>query len=128
MRASQRGLSYWAIMFGVGLFGVMIKLASTVGPIYLDYYTIDKMLQAKFREPQVDKLETRIFARDLGAQMERNNIRDRKVDDLMIMRREGSLLLVDLDYEERRQMFGNLDVVVHFKKSYSTERPDGFVE
>ena len=128
MRASQRGMSYWTILLGVGLFGVIIKLAATVGPIYLDYYTIDKMLQAKFRETQVDKLEVSAFSRDLLAQMERNNIRDRKIEDLMIVRREGSLLLVEMDYEERRKMFGNLDVVVHFKKSYSTEKPDGFVE
>lgn len=128
MRASQRGMSYWSVLFMVGIFGLSIKIGATIGPIYLDYFTIDKMLQAKFREPQVDKFEVIAFRKDLQAQMERNNIRDRKVDDLMVIKREGNLLMIDMDYEERRKMFGNLDVVVHFKKSYSSEKPDGFVE
>jgi len=128
MRKYQQGLSYWTTVFGICLFVFAIKIGSTVGPIYLDFYTIDKMLQAKFRETQVDKLEIEIFTRELNAQMERNGIRDRKVEDLMVLKREGNLLVVELDYEERKNFAGNLDIVVHFKKNYSTEKPDGFVQ
>jgi hypothetical protein len=125
MRSTQRGMSYWSILFGVSFFAMILKVAATVGPIYLDFYTIDKMLQAKFRETQVDKFEINQFAKDLAAQMERNNIRDRKVEDLMVLKREGNKLLVELDYEERRNLMGNLDVIVHFQKNYSTDKPDG---
>jgi hypothetical protein len=61
MRSSQRGISYWGILFGVSFFALMIKVAATVGPMYLDYMTIDKMLQAKFRDTQIDKLEVNQF-------------------------------------------------------------------
>ncbi len=125
MRSTQRGMSYWSILFGVSFFAMILKVAATVGPIYLDFYTIDKMLQAKFRETQVDKFEINQFAKDLAAQMERNNIRDRKVEDLMVLKREGNKLLVELDYEERRNLMGNLDVIVHFQKNYTTDKPDG---
>ena len=128
MRSSQRGISYWGILFGVSFFALIIKVAATVGPIYLDYITIDKMLQAKFRETQVDKFEVAQFAKDLQAQMDRNNIRDRKVEDLMIVRREGDKTIIELDYEERKNLMSNLDLVAHFKKSYSSEKPDGFQE
>ena len=70
MRSTQRGMSYWSILFGVSFFAMILKVAATVGPIYLDFYTIDKMLQAKFRETQVDKVEINQFAKDLAAQME----------------------------------------------------------
>lgn len=125
MRSTQRGLSYWSVLFAITLFAMTIKIVATIGPIYLDFYTIDKMLQAKFRDTQVDKFELKQFAKDLGAQMEMNNIRDRTVDDLMVLKRDGNKLLVELDYEERRNLMGNLDVVVHFKKAYSTDKPDG---
>lgn len=128
MRASQRGLSYWSILFIVGTFGLILKVGSTVGPIYLDYYTIDKMLQAKFRDPQVDKFELKTFRSELAAQMDRNNMRDRKIDDLMVISREGENVIIELDYEERKVLMGNMDIVVHFKKSYSAEKPDGFTE
>jgi hypothetical protein len=121
-------MSYWTILFGVSLFGLFIKVAATIGPVYLDYFTIDKMLQAKFRDPQVDKFEIKTFTTELAAQMDRNNIRDRSIGDLMVIRREGDKVLIDLDYEERKNLMSNLDVVAHFKKTYSSERPDGFKE
>ena len=128
MRSSQRGISYWGILFGVSFFALLIKVAATVGPMYLDYMTIDKMLQAQFRETQIDKLEVPKFKKSLEEQMERNGIRDRKVDDLMVLGRDGTKLLVELDYEERKNLMANLDVVVHFKKSYTTDKPSGFTE
>ncbi|MDO8415717.1 MAG: DUF4845 domain-containing protein [Agitococcus sp.] len=128
MRTSQRGMSYWSVLFGVGLFGLIIKVSSTIGPVYLDYFALDKMLQAKFKEPQVDAFELKQFTTDLSAQMDRNNMRDRKVEDLMVIRREGNKTIVELDYEERRNLMSNLDVVAHFKKSYTSEKPDGFKE
>ena len=128
MRASQRGVSYWSVLSIVSLIALFIKVAATIGPVYLDYYTIDKMIQAKFRDPQADKFELKTFLTDLSAQMDRNNIRDRKVEDLMIVRREGDKTIIELDYEERKNLMSNLDLVAHFKKSYSSEKPDGFQE
>jgi hypothetical protein len=128
MRASQRGMSYWTVLSVVSLIALFIKVAATIGPVYLDYYTIDKMIQAKFRDPQVDKFEMKTFEADLSSQMDRNNIRDRKIVDLMVIRREGDKTIIDLDYEERKNLMANLDLVAHFKKSYSSEKPDGFKE
>lgn len=128
MRSSQRGASYWSILIVVSLFALIIKVAATVGPMYLDFFTIDKMLQAQFRETQIDKLEISKFKVDLAAQMDRNGIRDRKVDDLMVVSRDGSKLLIELDYEERKNLMANMDMVVHFKKSYTTDKPGGFTE
>ena len=128
MRASQQGMSYWTVLSGVSLIALFIKVAATIGPVYLDYYTIDKMIQAKFRDPQIDKFEIDSFTTELNSQMIRNNIRDRKLEDLMVIRRDGNKLLIDLDYEERKNLMANLDMVAHFKKSYSSERPEGFTE
>ncbi len=128
MRKYQQGLSYWSVVFFVSVFALCIKIIAIAGPIYLDFYTIDEMLKAKFRETQVDKLDIKKFEADFQAQMERNNIRDRVPADLMVFKKDGGKLIVELDYEERRNFAGNLDIVVHFKKNYSTEKPDGFVE
>lgn len=57
-----------------------------------------------------------------------NGLRDRKVDDLMTVLKDGGKLMLEIDYEERRNLMANLDVVVHFKKSYTSDKPDGFTE
>lgn len=128
MHKYQKGLSYWSVMFAVSFFALILKVSATIGPVYLDYYTLDEMLKAKFRETQVDKLDIKDFSKSLAGQMEMNGLRDRKVDDLMVIKREGKLLIVELDYEERRNFSSNLDIVAHFKKNYSSEKPDGFVQ
>jgi hypothetical protein len=128
MRKYQQGLSYWSVMFIACFFALSLNVTSTIGPIYLDYYTLDEMLKAKFRDTQVDKLEIPKFTQEINEQLERNGVRDRKVEDLMVLKREGNLLIVELDYEERKKFAANLDVVVHFKKNYSTAKPDGYVE
>lgn len=128
MRASQRGMSYWTVLSLVSLFALALKVTATIGPVYLDYYTINETIEAKLRSTPVDKFEVKNFESDLSAQMERNNIRDRKIEDLMVVRREGNKTIIELDYEERKNLMSNLDVVAHFKKSYSSEKPDGFTE
>lgn len=128
MRFHQRGISYWSVVLLVTLFGLAIKVGAVIGPIYLDFYTIDKMLAAMFREPQIDQLTTDKFKEGLDNRMQINNMRDKKIDDLMKISRDGKTLIIDLDYEDRKNLLGNLDVVVHFKKTYSSERPDGIVQ
>ena len=93
MRASQRGMSYWTVLSVVSLIALFIKVAATIGPVYLDYFALDKMLQAKFRDPQVDAFEIKQFTSDLSAQMDRNNMRDRKVEDLMVISRSFQKIL-----------------------------------
>jgi hypothetical protein len=46
----------------------------------------------------------------------------------MVIRREGEKTIIELDYEERKNLMSNLDLVAHFKKSYTFEKPDGFQE
>jgi hypothetical protein len=128
MRSRQRGISYWGVVLGITLFGMMIKIGAAVGPIYMDYMAIDKMIAGMFKEPSVDGLNIADFRSGIESRMQINNIRDRKIDDLMVIRREGNIFVVVLDYEERKPLMGNLDVVAHFRKSYSTENPDGVVE
>lgn len=128
MRSSQRGISYWGVVLAIAVFGFMIKVGAVVGPIYMDYMAVDKMIAGTFKEPSVDGLSIANFRGSMKSRMQINNIRDRELDDLMVIRREGNVFVVVLDYEERKPLIGNLDVVVHFRKSYSSENPEGVVE
>lgn len=125
MRHHQQGISYWGVVVAASVFAFAIKIGTVVGPIYMDYMTIDKMLIAMFKEPQIDELSTDKFKEGLANRMQINNFRDKKVDDLMKISRDGKKLIIDLEYEERKNLVANLDVVVHFKKTYTSERPEG---
>lgn len=126
MRKYQQGLSYWSVMFGICFLAFMIKVSSTVAPIYLEFYTINEMLKAKFRDPKVDQLDIKQFTKDLRIQMETNNMHDRSIEDLFVIKKDNNKMLVEMDYEERKNFISNLDVVARFKKNYTTDKPDGY--
>nr|AMK59326.1 conserved hypothetical protein [uncultured bacterium UPO53] len=98
----------------------IIKVTVTVGPAYYDYYTMDKIIISLFRDGRANSVGD--FKRGLSDRLQINNIRDKSPDDFTYSFDSNSKkLVVDMDYEIRKPFVGNLDVIMHFKKTYSSE-------
>lgn len=102
----------------IGFLGVLIKVVATVGPAYYDSYTIDKIIVSLFRDGRANSVAD--FKRGLGDRFQINNIRDKSPEDFEYGF-EDKNLIVNVDYEVRKPFIGNMDVVMHFKKTYSSE-------
>lgn len=118
-RHKQSGLSYIGVLFIIMIVGGIIKVAAAIGPAYYDFYTIDKIMSALYREGRTASIED--FKRGLSDRFQINGIRDKSPDDFNYSM-EGGTLVVDLDYEFRTNLGGNLDLVAHFKKTYSSDK------
>lgn len=118
MRRWQQGMSYVGLLVLIGMFGAAIKIAATIGPAYYDNYTIDKIITSLFRDGRANSVED--FKRGLADRFQINNIRDKSPDDFNYTF-EDRKLTVDVDYEVRQPFLGNIDVVMHFKKTYGSE-------
>ncbi|MDO8329365.1 MAG: DUF4845 domain-containing protein [Fluviicoccus sp.] len=125
MQGRQKGISYWGVVFGISFFAMAIKVGATIGPIYLDYYTMTKIIAGRFDEPNIDGLNTKDFYQSMLTAMSMNGMGERKIEDLMKIRREGDKIVVDLQYEDRRPLMGNMDVAATFSRSFSSENPNG---
>lgn len=122
MRRLQSGMSYLGVLALIGFIGMLIKVAAAVGPAYYDNYTINKIIVSLFRDGRANSLSD--FKRGLSDRFQINNIRDKNPDDFEYSF-EGKKLTVTVDYEVRKPFMGNLDVVMHFKKTYGSElKPD----
>lgn len=121
-RHAQRGASILGIMIAVIVFAVAVKLFTSVGPAYYDYYTIDKIISSLFRDGRGNTVED--FKRGLSDRFQINNIRNKSPDDFSY-KFEDRKLVVELDYEVREKFVGNLDFIMHFKKTYSSELKPG---
>lgn len=117
-RRSQRGMSYFGVMLAIMLFAGVIKAVATVGSDYYDNYTIGKIIQNIISDGRTDSIAT--FKRALSDRFQVNGIRNRAVDDFEYSM-EGNNLVVVVDYEVRKNFIGNLDIVMHFNKTYSSE-------
>lgn len=118
-RHKQSGLSYVGVVFIILIAGGALKITAAIGPAYYDYYTIDKIISALFREGRTGSIDT--FKRGLSDRFTINNIRE-KTPDSFNYSMDGGTLVVELDYEARSNLVGNLDLVAHFKKTYSSDQ------
>jgi hypothetical protein len=123
MRRLQQGVSYLGVLTLIAIGGMIIKVSATVAPPYYDNYTIDKIIVSLFRDGRGNSVAD--FKRGLENRFQINNIRDMKPDDFKYEYKDGKLTVL-VDYEVRRQFIGNLDVVMHFKKSYGSELKSDF--
>lgn len=115
---TQRGVSILGMMLAVIVLAMVVKIFSAVGPAYYDYYTIDKIFESLFRDGRANSPED--FKRGLSDRFQINNIRDKSPDDFSY-KMDGKKLVVGLDYEVREKFMGNLDLIMHFKKTYTSE-------
>lgn len=113
---SQRGMSYWAVMFGIILVVMMAKGAMAVWPAYWDNRIINDIITERLKVMD-EKTPPDQLKRSVSEQFDMNNIRDLKFDDIAQVYSEGSLV-VETDYEIRRPFIGNIDIVVSFKKRF----------
>lgn len=117
-RRKQLGVSYMGVLLALAIFGSVIKVSATVAPVYYDNYTMDKIIVSLFRDGRGTSIED--FKRGLSDRFQINNIRDKTPEDFKYSY-EDKKLVVLVDYEVRKQFIGNLDVVMSFKKTYSSE-------
>jgi hypothetical protein len=117
-RHKQAGMSYVGVMIIIMIVGSLIKVSAAIGPAYYDYYTINKIIESLYRDGRTGNVND--FKRALSERFVINNIRDKDPESFEYSM-EGGSLVVNLDYEVRRNMVGNLDIVVHFKKTYGRD-------
>lgn len=117
-RRSQRGMSYTGFLFIAMIVAGVLKIVATVGPDYYDNYTINRMVKSVMDEGRTGSVDE--FKRTLYDRFQINGIRDRSPDSFEYQM-SGRNLIVTIDYEVRKPFAGNLDVVMHFNKSYTSE-------
>lgn len=122
MRRYQKGISMVGVLTLIGVMAIFIKIGATVGPTYYEFYTVDKIIASLYRDGRASSVND--FKRALSNSFQINNIRDKDPDDFEYQF-EAKRLTVIVDYEVRRPFIGNMDVVVHFNKTYGSEiKPD----
>lgn len=111
---TQRGLSTLEILFGLFIVGVLTALVLRFGPVYIEYYNVHASLQAL----QADMVKDD-SGNAKGLLLKKLLINDvRNVDHNQIkVERHGRNRLVKVEYEVRRSLVGNIDVVIHFTDS-----------
>ena len=118
-RKHQTGLTMITWIVLIGMIGFIGIFAFKLIPIYMDYSTINSALQtvAKSATPGESPAQLKSAIDNI---FDVNSVNTVKVDDIAIKPdTDGKSLIMNLDYDARTNFVANIDLVVHFKKTYT---------
>ena len=112
----ERGLTMisWLLIFV--MVGAFIMVGMKIGPVYLDHYSIKTIVKSLGQEPLISRKPVHEIRSMLFSRFDINNIRHLHKDNVTI-RRSGGVTEIEVKYEERRNIVGNLDAVMSFQDS-----------
>ena len=116
LKNKQKGLTGVSIMMILVVIAFTAVIFLKIMPIYFDSFKVgDVILSLKdersFGEKTNNEITTMILKR-----LDVNMVSDVTKEHIFI-EREKNNIFVDVEYEVRQKMFGNLDVIVSFKKN-----------
>ena len=110
----QLGMSTMEIFFGLFILGVAVAVILKFAPVYIEYYDVHSSLQALQSDmANNDAANAKTL---LMTKFQINDVEHVSYDQITVERR-GRSKIVKVDYEVRKPLVANIDVVIHFVDS-----------
>lgn len=119
MSARQKGLTMITWIILIGLIGFVALFGFKLMPIYMDYFTINKALIDVSKNIEQGETPGQIKT-SISNLFDVNSVNTLKVDDVDISTDpDTKAVTLSIDYDARTNFIANIDLIVHFSKSYS---------
>ncbi len=119
----QKGLSAFGWLVVIFLFGLALTLAYAMVPAYYDNTLVVDGLKSIGSSPDASNLSREQITQRLRNYFDLNGVRGEPVNNIKVIRRaEG--MIVNIDYEVRENIAGNIDVVMRFENQLDTSNPE----
>ncbi|MBL1272644.1 MAG: hypothetical protein ACI92B_001868 [Marinobacter maritimus] len=113
----QSGASALVILIMVLFFGSLLSLVIKIGPVYMDDHTIQQALEGLDGTEGLSRMGPAQLRTLINKRLSVNNIRGFDAKDITV-EKDGELVIINVDYEVRNNIFRNVDTVVHFQHKY----------
>lgn len=114
----QKGLTAFGLIFVIASFGFFIVTSFKVGPMYMDFYQVQTIINAVAKDDAVNLKSPRDIWTAMNKRLRINNIRHLTKDDFKIVRdREKKITTITIDYEVRDEYVANTFIGAKFNKT-----------
>ncbi|VVT31081.1 DUF4845 domain-containing protein [Marinobacter salarius] len=113
----QSGASALVIMIMVLFFGGLLTLAIKLGPAYLDDITIQEALESLEGTEDLSTMGPAQVRSLINKRLSVNNVRGFDEKNITV-EKDGDVVIINVDYEVRNNLFRNVDTVIHFQHEY----------
>ena len=116
LKNKQKGLTGVSIMVILVVIAFAAVIFLKIMPIYFDSFKVGDVVSSMKEERGLGDKSNREITSMILKRLDVNMVSDVTKEDISIEKIKN-IVYIDIEYEVRKQMFGNLDVVVSFKKS-----------
>ncbi len=118
----QTGMTAIGWMGVIALIIMFVLLILKLIPIYMDGFKVGSILEDIEAEPGVVEMSPVAISRTILKRLDINMVTGVTGEDIYIDKLKDSTN-VEIDYEVRENLVGNIDIVVHFQKSVTIPNP-----
>ena len=118
-RQYERGASLWMVMLIVGILGFGAIFGLKLIPMYLEWWKVEKAVTGALQsgvEGETKRAITTAIVRRLDIdgvyRMSEANLKE-----FMEIKKRNASVTINIDYEARDTLFGNVFLVTHFQKT-----------
>lgn len=113
----QKGISYWGVVAMIFIAFIGIQFFVAAGSAYYDDFTLNKTITERLKSAPNDMSADSLMS-SFSQQFDMNGLRDIKPADRLKVTNDGGIEVIK-NYEVRNKFVGNIDLVVHFEKTFN---------
>lgn len=121
MKKSQRGMTLIGFILTLAVVGVFIYMGMKVIPMYMEYHSVKNSLQGLARDPEIEGAAPAQVRDMFMKRLDINYATGIKPEHIKIVR-QGAGQMVTVEYEVRRPLIHNLDIVGRFRAEQELRR------
>ena len=116
MHRTQRGITFLGFLMVLVVLGCLAYLAMRLIPAYTEYFSVVKALKGVAQEPGIQTMDPTRIHNLIGRRFNISYVETLDDKDVVITRTENGMTL-GVDYEVRKPVVANVDLIVHFQKT-----------
>ena len=113
--AKQRGMTGLGWLTVLALIAFFALVTLKLAPIYLDHYSVASTVKSLEKEPLITRKSPAEIRKLLNRRLKINYVSDLPKNAIKI-KKTGGVLKVDVDYQVKEHLFGNIDLLVSFQE------------
>jgi Tfp pilus assembly major pilin PilA len=121
MKRTQRGMTLIGFILVLAVAGVFIYMGMKLVPMYSEYYSVKKAMEQMSQDSGMANYDAAKIKDLFTRRMDTSYSENVKAENVTLVRRDSGWLMT-VEYEVRRPLIGNIDVVGHFKAEKDIKR------
>ena len=116
----QHGLTAISWLVIIAVAALFITLLLRLIPVYIEGYAVYDSLEGMKADSKVATYSSRTIRSKLLKRLNINSVYSVTDDDIYVTKKSGKTI-IEVDYEVRKKVVGNLDFIVSFRKEITVQ-------